>query len=385
MDKLAQDMSTLRDDLEPNWDEQRAARLYQGVGRLRRRRAVQRAVLGTTSLAAVCLLAVKLALPGGAPTDKPTQLAKAPVAAEQSRAAQVDPVVVAQAGHTLRLVDGSVASLIGAHSELSILENTANRVDLKLLTGRAQFDVVKNPARDFVVEAGAYHVTVVGTVFAVEHFEQRVEVTVVEGTVRVEGPTGLRVLTTGEHASFGAGAETALLGQPELSAPESESKLVRKKARTGEKPSWRSLSKDGDYSAAYALIAQGTAVDDDPAALMDAADAARLSGHPAGAVKYLQRVLGQHRSSPVAPLAAFTLGRVYLDHLGQPQSAAESFALARKLAPGGSLAQDALAREVESLSKGGDEREANVKAKQYLRSYPNGRRLRAVQLYGGIE
>jgi transmembrane sensor len=87
----------------------------------------------------------------------------------------------------------------------------------------------------------------------------------------------------------------------------------------------------------------------------------------------------------VAPLAAFTLGRVYLDHLGQPHRAAESFGLARRLAPAGSLAQDALAREVESLSKGGDEREANVKAKEYLRDYPRGRRLRAVQLYGGIE
>jgi transmembrane sensor len=201
----------------------------------------------------------------------------------------------------------------------------------------------------------------------------------------VEGPAGTRVLTTGDQGSFAATAEAAPVEAPAEATNDGERKAVRKKARAGDRPSWRSLSKNGDYDAAYALIAQGTEVDDDPAALMDAADAARLSGHPAGAVKYLERVLAEHRNSPVAPLAAFTLGRVYLDHLGQPHRAAESFALARRLEPAGSLAQDALAREVESLSKGGEEREANLKAKEYLRSYPNGRRVRAVQLYGGIE
>lgn len=382
MDKLAQDMSTLRDGLEPKWDEVRAARLYQGVGRLRRRRAVQRAAVGGASLAAAALLAVKLALPGAVPEPSSAPLAVAPTQAPSVAPAASDAPAVAT--HTLRLADGSVASLIGEHSELSILENTTNRVDLRLVAGRAQFDVVKNRSREFVVEAGDYRVTVVGTLFAVEHFERRLEVSVVEGTVRVDGPSGVRMLVAGETASFDANAEQAQL-EPPVPANEQAPKLARKKARAGDRPSWRSLSKNGDYDAAYALIAQGTEVDDDPAALMDAADAARLSGHPAGAVKYLERVLREHRSSPVAPLAAFTLGRVFLDHLGQPHRAAESFAVARKLAPTGSLAQDALAREVESLSKGGDEREANLKAKEYLRAYPKGRRVRAVQLYGGIE
>jgi transmembrane sensor len=87
----------------------------------------------------------------------------------------------------------------------------------------------------------------------------------------------------------------------------------------------------------------------------------------------------------VAPLAAFTLGRVYLDQLGQPERAAEAFDLSLRLAPSGSLAQDALAREVEALSKGGNAQAAYAHAQQYLQRYPNGRRLRAVQLYGGLE
>jgi hypothetical protein len=44
-----------------------------------------------------------------------------------------------------------------------------------------------------------------------------------------------------------------------------------------------------------------------------------------------------------------------------------------------------LAREVEALSKGGEALDANVRAREYLRRYPQGRRIRAVQRYGGID
>jgi transmembrane sensor len=78
------------------------------------------------------------------------------------------------------------------------------------------------------------------------------------------------------------------------------------------------------------------------------------------------------------------MGRILLERLGQPTEAAEAFALARRLAPQGSLAQDALAREVEAWSKAGHPDEAYQRARQYVTSYPQGRRLRAVQLYGGL-
>src|SRR5262249_2150651 len=109
-----------------------------------------------------------------------------------------------------------------------------------------------------------------------------------------------------------------------------------------------------------------------------------LSGHPDAALSYLRKVLDRHRDSPVAPLAAFTLGRVLLERLGQPSEAAEAFATARSLAPQGSLAQDALAREVEAWSKAGHPDEAFQRARQYVALYPAGRRLHAVQLYGGL-
>jgi transmembrane sensor len=149
---------------------------------------------------------------------------------------------------------------------------------------------------------------------------------------------------------------------------------------------WRSLYQSGEYEvAAQRLLEAGSEVGDDPAALMDAADLARLSDHPEAAVGYLSRVLRGHARSPVAPFAGFMLGRVLLERLGQPAEAAEAFALARRIAPHGSLAQDALGREVEAWSKAGHSNEAYDRARLYVRLYPSGRRLRAVQLYGGLE
>jgi transmembrane sensor len=150
--------------------------------------------------------------------------------------------------------------------------------------------------------------------------------------------------------------------------------------------SWRSLYEGGDYDAAAELLLRGdTQVANDPSTLMDAAEAVRFSNHPEASVLYLRRVLREHPHSPVAALAGFTLGRVLLERLGEPAEAAEAFAFVRSAQPRGSLAQDALAREVEALSKAGDSHNAFLRARLYIQLYPSGRRLRAVRLFGGLE
>jgi transmembrane sensor len=320
-------------------------------------------------------------------------------------------MAVERSGHRLRLADGSRAELVGGQSELEVTHNTKDRVGLSLVSGRAHFDVVHDPMRSFVVEARPYRVEVIGTVFDVERTADTVGVSVTRGKVRVYGPQGAEDVVAGQlkrwpavvnpssaHAAaepksvddpaqaIQAAQEEAAAANDETSAP--DERVSRPHARSAPKrgnASWRSLSQSGDYEAAFEALRQANDVDNDPAALMDAADAARLSGHAQNAVQYLARVVSEHRKSPVAPLAAFTLGRVYLDKLGQPDKAAEAFETARSLSPNGSLAQDALAREVEALSKGGNAQKAYVRAQDYLKRYPNGRRLRAVQLYGGIE
>jgi transmembrane sensor len=134
------------------------------------------------------------------------------------------------------------------------------------------------------------------------------------------------------------------------------------------------------------MTAEGAgAVRDEPGDLLFAADVARLSGNPALAVPRLERVIRAHAGDSRAPLAAFTLGRTLLDGLGRPREAADAFARARRLSPGGALAQDALAREVESWSRAGEAGLAHQRALDYLRLYPGGRREKAVRYHGGLE
>lgn len=150
-------------------------------------------------------------------------------------------------------------------------------------------------------------------------------------------------------------------------------------------PAWRMLAERGQYREAYdSLRSESEAsVRDETHELLLAADTARLSGHPSEAVPYLRRVLGQHGHDPRAHLAAFTLGRVLLDELGRPAEAAAAFERAR--VPEAPLAEDALARAVEAWARAGDTRRAHTLALEYQRRYPQGRRMRAVTKFGGLE
>jgi len=133
-------------------------------------------------------------------------------------------------------------------------------------------------------------------------------------------------------------------------------------------------------------IARDRAVEADSfESLLEAADLARTEGRAADATMLLRRAVERHGTDRRAPLAAFMLGRIYLVELGQPLAAAAAFAQARGLAPDGPLAEDALAREVESWSRAGDAGRSRARAQEYLRSYPTGRRLDVVRALGGIE
>ncbi|HKU44792.1 MAG TPA: FecR family protein [Polyangiales bacterium] len=411
MDDLSREIAAIREDLAPDWNERRSDRLYEGVGRLRRRRRRNRVLLtGALGASAVLLAVAGIArLPRGenagalAGRNVPVTAQPAPEAGKHAVLTRV------KARQRVRLADGSSALVASAGGELSVLRNESAELELEVQRGAAHFEVVPMPAaqRRFVVHAAGLQVLVVGTVFDVERDGDRVRVAVSEGKVRVATPSGMSFVAAGESFWFDAESdytpqpEAAAAPQPEaaeLSEPaaprarEHSSKAKRpasvvatKEDKVAPKISWRSLCQSGDYDAAYRLIESGAQVDDDPAALMDAADAARLSGHADASIVYLRRVLRDHRPSPVAPLAGFTLGRVLLERLGQPSEAAEAFALARDIAPHGSLAQDALAREVEAWSKAGNSHEAYQRAQLYVQLYPTGRRLRAVRLYGGLE
>jgi transmembrane sensor len=101
-------------------------------------------------------------------------------------------------------------------------------------------------------------------------------------------------------------------------------------------------------------------------------------------VPYLERALALHPDDARSAVVAFTLGRVRLADLNDPEGAATAFAQARAAAPRGPLAEDALAREVEARFRSGDPTAAHALAEEYVKTWPTGSRLRAVRHFGGL-
>jgi transmembrane sensor len=290
----------------------------------------------------------------------------------------------------VRFADGSTATPLRPGTVVRTEVETEERVQVAVSAGKVRFDVEPGKRRVFVVVVGEVAVKVVGTSFTVER-EERVSVSVEHGVVEVSWKDGSQTLRAGESGLFPPQpAQVDLELDFDAVAPAVSSSPVRAVlpvAPAVEVPTWRALALQGQHAEAYeALQREGKdAVRDNVADLMLAADVARLSGHAGQAVAPLRQVVGSHAGDPRAPLAAFTLGRVLLDELGRPGEAAGAFAAARRLAPGGALSQDALAREVEALAKAGQSVAARDRALEYVQSYPEGRRIQSVRRYGGVE
>src|SRR5262249_5270614 len=157
-------------------------------------------------------------------------------------------------------------------------------------------------------------------------------------------PTVEPLVDTEHDAELDVAPEAAQVPEGTAAAPRS-----RPRHRHAAAASWRDSARRQDYADAYARLRDEgpSSVRDVPDHLLRAADVARWSGHPGEAVPYLERVVREHAEDPRAQLAAFTLGRVYMDELGRPRLAAAAFARARAFAPRGPLAEDALFHEIE--------------------------------------
>ena len=81
---------------------------------------------------------------------------------------------------------------------------TGTKREVTLEAGKALFDVAKNPTKPFVVYAGRLKIEVLGTRFEVKHYNNVVDVSVIEGIVSVESTEKepLATLTQGKKLSF---------------------------------------------------------------------------------------------------------------------------------------------------------------------------------------
>ncbi len=355
-ESLTKRVEEARAFVESEWSDDRALRVEASMGRRKKARAQARRVGLVVGVLAVSVFSAWLAMP----------------------------------------------SLERAHIEKMTAATVVEKspAGARLVTGGARFEVRVDHAHPFTVASGEVEVSVVGTQFLVERIEAQVHVAVEKGVVRVRWPTGERVLSDGESGLFPpAPAQDTLDAEsrsspsevraeaPAASAPamvDPPKPLLR--APRAQAPTWQELAHGGQFDAAWVKLKQPRVAPRDlPEELLLAADVARLTHHPEEAVAPLSLCVSSHPTDPRAPLAAFTLGRVLLDELGRPRQAAEAFTTALRLAPDGPLAEDALARAVESWSRAGEPGLAKRAATEYLRQFPHGQREAAVRRQSGLE
>jgi transmembrane sensor len=333
----------------PSWTLSRQQQTIWGVaGRLQARRRNFRRVAAGAALLSVLLAVFGLRNLRSSATS--AALAGSPPVA---KSAAVD------ASHWY-LTDGSQILIDGPSTVIQKTLDSRTEMAFELTAGGAKFDVARRPERIFRVHAGPISVQVLGTKFAVQRRDARSSVSVERGRVLVSWAGGSRELAAGEMGLFPPP------NPAELAAAEASSRRVEAKAA--------GPSREDELERVTG-----------PSALFARADRARAEGQPERALGPLRAITEQFPSDPRAPMAAFTRGRLLLESLGRPREAASAFAQTRRLGAGGTLAEDALAREVDALRAAGDLRSARERAELYRSLYPKGIRLHAVMRSGGLQ
>lgn len=382
MRDLAENIEDAAGHVDPSWGHAETEAALHALRRAERFRTQRRRHVVVGALATTSTLAIAAAIALFVRTSGDSE-------SEHVAFEEPSPPPLPQVLTPIRLTDGSLIQAENPSTSIVVGEIASRRVSLILESGGASFDVTPNPERQFEIQVGNVRVSVLGTGFVVtrDDVQQRVRVDVSRGRVAVRFPGG--------ESELGAGASEWFSQQPAESgddehrtssdsAPSERTPQTRSRLRQSE---WRALAQDGEFERAFNTLEQSGESNalDDVGELLLAADAARYSGHPAEAIRWLRRVIERDRRDPRAPLAAFTLGRVLLQQLGHPREAAMAFAEAQRLDPNGTMTEDALVREVECWSRAGEPALAAARAHAYLERYPNGRRLAAVRRYGGIE
>lgn len=268
----------------------------------------------------------------------------------------------------MTLPEGTLIEL-DPRSEVSLMRSSASAVQVSLSDGSARFEVAKKRSRRFSVQLGAVEVLVTGTQFRVARTAvtggDRVRVDVEEGSVEVHRKgSGAVLLEAGDHWSAFVAHEEDDQGDEPPAPDQSAASMDEEEspdsdgARAHEAPQGRRGRGRVQARAAEELFGQ--------------ANVARRAGRVAEAAKLYAELVGRHARDRRAALAAFELGRIRMDSLGDLRGAVEALDRALKLDARRAFAEDALARLVLAQEALGDRAACTRARERYLNRYAEG-------------
>jgi transmembrane sensor len=259
---------------------------------------------------------------------------------------------------TLTLRENSQVAL-SPGAQLKLASHSADDVQLELLTGKASFQVTHGLKRRFRVQGGEVEVEVVGTRFTMERTNAGSTVSVQEGVVKVSSKTGVVELRANQRwpAMPLEVAEPAVALPPdELEDEDTEEvEVAPSPSAPPAAPGQRHRThRRRPLAAKVAPQQPAPAAAQEPAPVLVAdaellfkqARAQRTDGQFALAATTLVELMQRFPQDERAPLAAFELARLRMDHLRDDAGALEPLRLAVKRLPKGELLEAAFARQV---------------------------------------
>lgn len=351
--------------------EARVARLWSNVSaRLERPHSARRWLLGAVAASAVAVAATAAVIHFRAPAE----LARASVWEGARLETAADRMSVS-------LVDGSRLTL-DPNSEVAVQDRSASAVRLVVQRGRLACDVTHREGRSFVVLASGVEVRVVGTQFSVASERDggavRVEVSVQRGAVEVRAPGQAEATRVEAGHSWSqltridAAVAPSAAPSAGVAAELRDGAAEAASANAGLAAELPSSVSSARRAGPIAPAPSSSAGPPNARELFERASGLWREGHPAEAAQAYQMLLSTYPRDARAGLAAFELGRLRMDRLGDMPGALKALERALTTAPGSSFREDALARIVRASATLGNASRCSSAREQYLREYPNG-------------
>lgn len=350
-----------------------AQRVWGRLSKTLERRPRRRPVRALLAVAAVFLAIV--ATWAGWPREVlepgPLTVAGEPLCERHLLALQQVPTAIA-------LADGSVLRSVQP-ARLELLENSAHVFSVFLHSGEVQFEVQPGGPRRWTIETGLVTVEVVGTKFNVARSGGGVRVSVERGVVLVRGervPNRVRRLEHGQ--TFELTTEDPPPSPAPLPAvsPVAPAPVRRAPPRSPKPPE---VVVQTEEPAPLDAGEFDPAREKTPEELFTLADVARVAGHDTEAISLLERIIAAYPDDPMAPVAAFTIGKLQLEQLRDFAAASESFERADTLGIPDALREQTFVRWVEALGRAGQRTRCREVAQQYRQLFPGARSAAAEQ------